>query len=286
MERPKDEQDAKAADVPAVDSNSEPDGWFTVQRAAELLGIAVPRIFDQIRDGKLQVRFETSRPGEVDRPLVTSAELKRRNGGADATTPTRMTAAEIKPVFAAPLAPPKAENAALDAARRTIRELESELRETRKEAEESEGRVDASLKAVYERDVKIARLEAEIAGHAKLREENDGFIRHLETRLDKTEERSEEKEKEIRRLAVGLGEARSEIRLLKPPPPEPPPAWKRNLSLLLVLLAVGGAGALLFWIVDQLGAKSFHREAGLTAGAVLIVGFLAGVALDRVRRSK
>ena len=71
------------APVPMKDDaapRSEADGWFPVARAALLLGIAVPRIFDRIRDGKLQVRFEPTQSGAADRPLVTSPELRQKAG--------------------------------------------------------------------------------------------------------------------------------------------------------------------------------------------------------------
>jgi flagellar motility protein MotE (MotC chaperone) len=283
------------ADLPKP---AERDGWFTVARAAELLGLAVPRIFDRIRDGKLQVRFEPSRPGEADRPFVTSPELKQKaadpaanNGaaavpaGAAATAATPGTAAgSVLPPAAAPRSGVDA--ALLDEARRTQQRLEAELRETRETAEALETRLDTALRTIYERDVKIARLEAEAGAQTKMREEGDHFIRHLESRLDRQETRNEEKEKEIRRLAVGIGEAHSEIRLLKPPPPEPPKAWQILLKRLLLLVGVGGGALLFFWVAWQLALKSLTREAGLTAGAGVLLAFAVGWFIDRLRRTK
>jgi hypothetical protein len=285
---------------------AEREGWFTVQRAAHLLEIPIPRVFDRIRDGKLQVRFEAGKPGESDRPFVSSMELKqkaiptgpanasgaavyspapevRAEAAADPRSAPR-TEAEKSPPAARP--PPALDPALLDEARRVIGGLEEELTEARESLEESDAKVDTALKAVYERDVKIARLEAEVAAHSKVREEAEQFIRHLEIRLDKQEDRSDEKEKEMRRLALGLGEARGEIRLLTPPAPEPPPAWKRHLSGAGVLLIAAGGATLVFWVAWQLALKGLGREAGLLAGAATLLAFAVGWVLDRVRRSK
>lgn len=265
------------------EGTAEVDGWFTVARAAALLGVPVPRIFDQIRDGRLQVRFEAGASGGEDRPFVTSPELKQRAAPPPLPAPPPAAAA------AGPGAAPgdgEREPEAVAAARRDVARLERELAEARDALEAAERRLDASLKAIYERDVRIARLEGDVATHEKLREGGDTFIRHLEARLDKTEARAEEKEHEIRRLAVGLGEARGEIRLLKPPPPAPPPAWRRALALAAILLSVAAAAGLCGWIAHELSGNGLQREAGLAAGAGVAAAFCAGAALDRLRKSR
>lgn len=286
-----------AAAMPALAPNdsarrAEAEGWFPVARAAQLLGVAIPRIFDRIRDGKLQVRFESAKPGDPDRPLVTSPEL-RQKAGEPATNhgagppPGPLPARAAVPVpVPAPAAPPALDPALLDELRRANGQLQAESRELRDEWDAAEARLDTALKTIYERDVRIARLEAEAGAHAKVREEGDVFVRHLEARLDRTETRNEEKEKEIRRLAVGIGEAHSELRLLKPPPTEPPKAWKRVLARIFLVLGVAtGAGAV-GWIAWQLGQKALSREAGLAAAGGALLAFSVGYFLERLRRSK
>ncbi len=259
------------------ESAAEGDGWFTVARAASLLGVTVPRIFDQIRDGRLQVRFEPGNPGETERPLVTSAELKQKLAPVALLAPA---AVPPLPHAAAVAAPPS------DEMRRTIARLESELRETRETFEAAERKLDASLQAIYERDVKIARLDADVAARERLRDEERGMLRQVEARLDKSEKKSEDKELEIRRLAVGLGEARGEIRLLKPPPPEPVAAWKRHLSTLFSgACAIVGAG-LVGWIAYALATKTLVREAAVAAGVGVLAAFAAGRLLERLRRTR
>jgi hypothetical protein len=292
---------AAAAAAPALAPAGEPpspaesDGWFTVARAAQLLSLPVPRIFDRIRDGKLQVRFEPSRAGEADRPFVTSPELKqkaaessgRNDGAAGGTTASASAAAAPAPApIAANVQRPGAELLLIEEARRANLRLEAELRESHESSAALEKQLDAALRTIYERDVKIARLEAEAGTQVKMREEGDHFIRHLEARLDRQEARNEEKEKEIRRLAVGIGEAHSEIRLLKPPPPEPPKAWRIFLRRLLLLLGVAAGAGLFFWVAWQLANKSLHLEAGLTAGAGVLLAFAVGWFIDRLRRAK
>jgi hypothetical protein len=313
----------------SVPEPAEADGWFTVGRAAQLLGVPVPRIFDQIRDGRLKVRFEPDRAGEGERPLVTSGELALKSGkrvvepvaapaappkvaapspaapaaaakkngeSASRATPppaaTTAAAASLAPVapavaLAAPPTPGVVvDSAALEESRRTVARLERELRDSRETLETAERKIDASLQAIYDRDVKIARLEAEVGAHSKVREEGETFVRHLEARLDKTEERSQEKEREIRRLAVGLGEAHSELRLLKPPAPEPPPAWKRRLAFATTLLG-GAIGAALFgWTSYALASKQLLREAGGAAAAGVVAAFVAGLILEKLRRAR
>ena len=305
FQKPKPGSGAAAAAAPALapagepNSPAESDGWFTVARAAQLLSLPVPRIFDRIRDGKLQVRFEPNRAGEADRPFVTSPELKQK--AAEASARSDGAAGAAAPAAAAPAATPAAaasgpvvpsvpkpglEALLLEEARRNHQRLEAELRESHDAAVALEKQLDAALRTIYERDVKIARLEAEAGTQVKMREEGDHFIRHLEARLDRQESRNEEKEKEIRRLAVGIGEAHSEIRLLKPPPPEPPKAWLVFLRRLLLLLGVVAGGGLFFWVAWQLANKSLHLEAGLTAGAGVLLAFAVGWFIDRLRRAK
>lgn len=293
---------AEAAGMTSRAQASEAEGWFSVSRAAQLLGLPLPRIFDAIRDGKLQVRFEPGKPGESDKPQVTSAELKQKAlpSQAPAGTPATIAAATPSAPAAvapaalatapaarapAPEAPPSLEPALADA-RRTVARLESEAKELRATLDETEERLDAALKAVYERDVRIARLEAEVAANVKLREGADGFIRHLELRLDKTEERSDEKEKEIRRLAVGLGEARSEVRLLRPPDAPPPSPWKRRgreALLLLVAVAIGGAVG---YFAYQMSSKELPLQASIAAGSGAVAAWIVATLVERLRKAK
>jgi len=304
------------------ETTAEADGWFTVSRAAALLGVPLPRIFDQIRDGKLQVRFEPGDPGKSDHPLVTSAELKQRKApGAPGSTMSAgvsgSSGTAVAPLPAAPIvhgngasalavasaagsaALPAASAAAdrsavlvaqltaqLEESRRATGRLEGDLREARGALDEAEDKLDASLKAIYDRDVQIARLEAESKARELSRQDADSFIRHLEVRLDKTEERSEEKEKEIRRLAVGLGEARGEIKMLKPPAAEPPSAWRRQVArVALGLMVIASAGAV-GWVAYALGVRSLQREAGIAAGAGALLAFGVGSLLDRLRKAR
>jgi hypothetical protein len=284
------------------ETTAEADGWFTVSRAAALLGVPLPRIYDQIRDGKLQVRFEPGDPGKSDHPLVTSAELKQRRlpatltasiGAASAAIPAPIPAskngdAAASPTSAAtgPAAQVAALTAQLEESRRTVARLEGELREARGALDEAETKLDASLKALYDRDVQIARVEAEARARELSRQDAETFIRHLEVRLDKTEERSEEKEKEIRRLAVGLGEARGEIKMLQPPKPEPVSAWKRHLASASIFVAAVGVAGGLGWTTYRFGAQSLQLEAAVATGVGVLLAFGAGLLLDRLRRAR
>ena len=290
---------AVAPALDPVEARAEADGWFTVSRAAWLLDWPLPRVFDAIRDARLQVRFEPGRSGEPDKPRVTSAELVARAAKAIGRGEASMIAVAgsgagersagveraAVPVPALPAAANAPGPAPAPATNEELLVVRSRLDESEELLEQAELRLDASLKAVYERDVRIARLEAEVAAHQKMREESDGFIRHLEARLDKTEERSEEKEKEIRRLAVGLGEARGEIRLLKPPE-APPSVWKRHAEAVVVAGAGAVLGAALGWFAWRLAVESLPLEAGLAAGIGVAIAWIAGAMTDRLWRGK
>jgi hypothetical protein len=282
-----------------VEARAEAGGWFTVSRAAWLLDWPLPRVFDAIRDGRLEVRFEPGRSGEADKPRVTSAELVSRAAKAFGRSEASMIAvagggAAERPAAPSAELPAAGERTAVvvppavSAVARGGEELASvrdELAESEELLSQAEQRLDAALKAVYERDVRVARLEAEVAAHQKMREESEGFIRHLEARLDKTEERSEEKEKEIRRLAVGLGEARGEIRMLKPPE-APPSAWKRHAATVAVAGAGVVLGGALGWFAWRLAGRMLHLEAGLAAGIGVAIAWIGGAMTDRLRRGK
>src|SRR5262249_13880851 len=156
------------------------------------------------RDGKLRVRFEADRAGESERPLVTSGELTQKSATqpssvpsvaapivatTTATTTTKSTRTNgestsstgpaasqrtplpLSPVATPPLAaaPVVVDHAALDESRRTVARLERDLRDARETLDAAEKKIDASLQAIYDRDVKIARLEAEVAANAKVR---------------------------------------------------------------------------------------------------------------------
>ncbi|MBM4016188.1 MAG: hypothetical protein FJ293_14660 [Planctomycetes bacterium] len=294
---------AVAPALDPVEARAEADGWFTVSRAAWLLDWPLPRVFDAIRDARLQVRFEPGRPGEPDKPRVTSAELVARaakaigrgeasmiavagsGAGERSTGSERTGVAAAAAAVAVPGAAPAAAVAAAPAPNEELVAVRSQLVESEELLEQAEQRLDASLKAVYERDVRIARLEAEVAAHQKMREESDGFIRHLEARLDKTEDRSEEKEKEIRRLAVGLGEARGEIRLLKPPE-APPAVWKQRVEAVAIAGIGAVLGAALGWFSWRLATEKLSLEAGLAAGIGVAIAWIAGAMTDRLRRGK
>ncbi len=294
---------ARALEPSLAANPAESDGWFSVSRAAQLLSMPLPRIFDAIRDGKLQVRFEPGKPGESDKPQVTSPELRQKAALPDlSATPTPTSAASSPNAANAPNAPSAATSRALSAApsmpsppptealleesRRAVTRLEAEAKESRATFEALEAQVDAALKAVYERDVRIARLESEVATNVKLREGADGFIRHLESRLDKNEERSEEKEKEIRRLAVGLGEARGEIRLLKPPDAPPPSAWRRHGRDALVFLVAVAVGGVVGYFAYKLSNSKLTLEASVAAGAGALASWIAATLVERLRRAK
>ncbi|MSR47607.1 MAG: hypothetical protein EXS13_11190 [Planctomycetes bacterium] len=262
---------------------SEAGGWFTVSRAAQLLALPLPRIFDSIRDGRLQVRFEPGRPGEPDKPLVTSSELKQKVS----TSPNSAEPSPASPTAPAAIAVTELRHARLDANANANADAAAELAETRETLDAAEERLDAALKLVYERDVRIARLEAELAAHQKMREESDGFIRHLEARLDKTEERSDEKEKEIRRLAVGLGEARGEIKMLKPPDTASPPSpWRRRFAGAGSFLAVLSGAALLGYFAFRLARATLHLETGLIAAIGVALAWIGSGLVERLRRAQ
>jgi len=290
-------------------AGAEAAGWFTVSRAAQLLALPLPRVFDAIRDGRLQVRFEAGKPGESDKPLVTSAELREKAPASPLPTAAPQSQSQ-QPPQAPPSVPathgangangasasrPQPPPASLSApfpspanaeSPRLIAELRAELESTSATLDEAEQQLDAALKTVYERDVRIARLEAEVAAHAKMREGNDTFIRHLESRLDKTEERSEEKEKEIRRLAVGLGEARGEIRLLKPPEAPPPSPWRRHLAgAAFFVLALAGAAAVGYF-THRLAGSGLRAEAAGVAAAGVVLAWSAATLVERLRKAK
>lgn len=291
----------EAASDPAQ-AGAEAAGWFTVSRAAQLLALPLPRVFDAIRDGRLQVRFEAGKAGESDKPLVTSAELREKAPSspaqplpqmppqtqlANGANGTHDAAAIVPTVAIAPRLPtPPAPAPATADLQRALAELKSELVETTTTLDDAEQQLASALKSVYERDVRIARLEAEVAAHSKMREGNDTFIRHLESRLDKTEERSEEKEKEIRRLAVGLGEARGEIRLLKPPEAPSPAPWRHRLaSAGFLVLALAGAAAIGYFTL-RLATSALRAEAAGVAAAGVVLAWCAGTLIERLRKAK
>jgi hypothetical protein len=154
-------------------------------------------------------------------------------------------------------------------------QLEEELDRIRGNLEQTEDRMGQSLEVVYERDVKVARLESELQAAAKIQESEarqSGELVHQITRL---ETRSEEKEKEIRRLALGLGEARGEIRLLRPPVDETEKRF-RLLKKLVPLLVLFAGSTLAGWIALELAAAQQRIGAAVVAGAGVFLAFLFG----------
>jgi hypothetical protein len=377
------------------------ENWFTVPRAAELLGVPVTRVFDNIRDGRLRVRFRPGEDGGEERPMVTSDELQRKagtgskqpatatikNGQSSALDLKKTESAKAEARPAEKPAPasgstPNASSAqqdvvwrerlserdrALDAeraARRTAEEslqrekargkqleetlaqelksgdqlqrsvekaekslqaeqasrqqIEKQLRQenksredaqqkeqksagelaliekryrdtskeldrSRKAVEQAEDRLEESLKAVYERDVRVARLGAEVEAVQKVREQGKDYADRLQDRITRLEDRSEEKEKEIRRLALGLGEARGEIRLLRPPEEAASGGVRhfRKISPWLLALALAGFAS---WLCLSLARSSHSLEVSVTVGVGVVLAFGLGHLLRSGRR--
>lgn len=160
------------------------------------------------------------------------------------------------------------------------------LQRTRSELDSAEDRVEASLKAVYERDVSIAKLEAAVESSQRTKSEGREFSDRLQDRITRLEDRSEEKEKEIRRLALGLGEARGEIRLLRAPGEEEQRLpWRRLRRAVpwLVSIAIGG---FVFWLTMSLANVDRPLESGVLAGAGVVAGFAFGFIWERSRRTQ
>ena len=167
--------------------------------------------------------------------------------------------------------------------KRRANELDKELESARTALEQSEDQVEASLKAVYERDVKIARLESEVKAVEQIKATNEEMVQKLQDRLVAAEDRNEEKEREIRRLALGLGEARGEIRLLRPPVEIDPPGrerWKRVRPWLLV----AGLAAVALWLAYALATSGRGIEAGVIAAVGLLAAFAGGRWLETKRK--
>ncbi len=160
--------------------------------------------------------------------------------------------------------------------------LESEFGRTRTSLEQAEDKLESSLKAVYERDVRIAGLQAKIEATDQGRQESSRYTEKLQERITRMEDRSEEKEKEIRRLALGLGEARGEIRLLRAPEEEARKAtrWRRAFPWVMV----SAVAVFVLWLAYVLTKQQQAVATGLVAGLITVAGFAAGRFLAQHRR--
>jgi hypothetical protein len=232
-----------------------------VSEAAQALDVGEDQIFDGIRGGRIRVRFEPVPGADTERPLVTSDEIERR---ADAQG---FTEGELKGPMERKA--PTAGTTGSPAAGSYSREEISGLRQELVAAEE---KLDQSLRSLYERDVKIARLEAELQAAAKVETAAHQYSQRLEERLSRVETASEDKEKEIRRLALTLGEARGEVKLLRGPVEgaAPRPRWRHWRVLTLAGIALLGGFA-----IYHLASKQQSYEAAAAAAlAVLLTPIL------------
>jgi hypothetical protein len=238
--------------------------WFTVSEAAQALDVGEDQIFDGIRGGRIRVRFEPVPGADTERPLVTSDEIERR---ADAQG---FTEGELKGPMErkAPTAGTTGSPAAASYSREELEGLKQEL-------VAAEEKLDHSLRSLYERDVKIARLEAELQAAAKVETAAHQYSQRLEERLSRVETASEDKEKEIRRLALTLGEARGEVKLLRGPVEGAPPKhrWRHWRVATVAGVALAGGLAIFHFARSQ---QSY--EAGAAAAlAVLLTPVLCSL---------
>lgn len=163
-------------------------------------------------------------------------------------------------------------------------QLQQELERLRASLEQTEDRMERSLEAVYERDVKVARLESELQAAGKIHSHGNDHAQRLLGQITRLEDRSEEKEKEIRRLALGLGEARGEIRMLRPPIDENSQRFRLGKRLLPWLLVLVG-GAFAAWVTHELAASQQFLGAGLVAAVGMFAAHGFGQAQARLRRN-
>jgi hypothetical protein len=166
------------------------------------------------------------------------------------------------------------------------RGLEEELARTRTSLDQAEDRIEASLKAVYERDVGIARLEAQLNAAEQTRREGREFTERLQSRITRLEDRSEEKEKEIRRLALGLGEARGEVRLLRAPEDESVSSRALFLRRVFPWLVTGLISGLLCWFAVLFAQGQQPAAVGVLVAGGTLATFSLGLILDRIRRRR
>ncbi|MFO0980588.1 MAG: hypothetical protein U1E76_02395 [Planctomycetota bacterium] len=231
--------------------------------AAKALGVGEEQIFDGIRGGRVRVRFEPVPGAETERPLVTSEEIQRR---ADVQGYTegelKGTPQDKAVVAAAKVTPPPAADAY----------SHEELEGLRRELGDAEDKLDQSLRSLYERDVKIARLESQLEAAGKVEAASHQYSQRLEERLGHLEQSAEDKEKEIRRLALTLGEARGEIKLLRGPTDvvATPPAWAFWLRFVIPVLALAAG-----FTTYHLASNYLYPHAGIVAAlAVLLTPLL------------
>jgi exonuclease VII large subunit len=133
---------------------------------------------------------------------------------------------------------------------------------------EAEQKLDQSLRSLYERDVRIARLEAQLEAAAKVETAAHQYSERLEERLARVEAAAEDKEKEIRRLALTLGETRGEVKLLRGPVETK--ATKRRWRHWR-LAAVAGIALTSGLAVYHLASTQLAREAGVTAALAILL---------------
>ncbi|MEW6747054.1 MAG: hypothetical protein AB1486_30325 [Planctomycetota bacterium] len=254
--------------------------WFSVPEAAKILEVDEDAIFSGIRAGEIRVRFETIAGSDRERPLVTSDRLMARqpDGGlpesgftslaANGETPQEGERRASAPAVAPRGGPPREPSDDHDSLRRRIEQLQGENAELQGAVQELEAKTEQSLRAIYERDVQLARLEAALDAANRVEGGVQRFAERLEKRIERLETTAEDKEREIRRLALTLGEARGEIKLLRAPDP---PAGRIPWLLLARLFVVGlfaGAGG---WGVHGMAQKQQSLEAAVIAAAGVVI---------------
>jgi hypothetical protein len=231
--------------------------WFTVSEAAQALDVGEDQIFDGIRGGRIRVRFEPVPGADTERPLVTSDEIERKADVQGFTEGELKGPTERRPPQSGATVSP----AAASYSREEIEGLKQELTS-------AEDKLDHSLRSLYERDVKIARLEAELQAAAKVETAAHQYSQRLEERLSRVETASEDKEREIRRLALTLGEARGEVKLLRGPvdgTAAKPRSRHWRTALVVALAVVGGLAIFHFARTQQ------SLEAAVAAGLVILL---------------
>jgi len=256
--------------------------WFTVSEAAERLQVPVSQIYDGIRDGRLRVRFRPGEKGESERPMVSSPELHRvpdavpvQSEGMGPETPgPQDRPKEVEDAWRKEISARQKLEAEAAARAQEIEQLRVSEQEACAELEALETRFDESLKGLYDRDVKIARLEAQVEASHAVRDVGKTFVDQLQHRVVRLEEGADEKEKEIRRLALALGEARGEIRLLRAPEDAVirRPPW--YLRLFPYALAAAAAG-LVFTMAYLLSRATEHVAAGVVAVSAFALTLVA-----------
>jgi hypothetical protein len=248
--------------------------WFTVPEAARALGVGEEQIFEGIRGGHIHVRFEQAPGAGTERPLVTSEEIERK---ADVQG---LSEGELKgPSSAIPpsVKPSVSEIPAQKVSSHSPSSYSpidgKEVERLRLEVAEAEEKLDHALRSIYDRDVKVARLEAQLEAAAKVENAAHQYSERLEERLGRLEEASEDKEKEIRRLALTLGEARGEVKLLKGPTDSSEARRRGRLFRYIPLVLLLAAA---FFSSYHMATLKQPIEAGAFAALGVLLAFLLG----------